>query len=308
MNKEKEYKVGLIGIGIWGKKVLKSLIGLGVEVIVCDINVDNFPPFQFSDVQYYDSFNKFLKIDVDGYIIASSTSSHMEILLSIKERNKPIFVEKPLCNKIEDIFELENQKFENTFMMHIWKYHEGVRMLSKLRLDRSLGKFLGVKSMRLNWTSPRKDTNSLWNLGIHDLTICESILGHIPNEKKVLAEKHHKVIRSATVLMGSQPYYYFEVSNRYPKKQREIRLFFTNAVAILKNELIDYISIYRGDDKSPMDSLKEEKVYFDNKPPLDAELKEFINFLGGGKVPQSPISEGIRLAKHIAQIEDLCNE
>ncbi|MEP2023209.1 MAG: Gfo/Idh/MocA family oxidoreductase [Reichenbachiella sp.] len=300
-------RIGLIGNGIWGKKILESLSRIGVDTVVFDL----FSKEVELSVLYsklINNIDEFLSIDVDGYIVASSTSSHTEILHALAPLGKPVFVEKPLTNLFNDISILKSYNLKKVFMMHIWKYHPGVQMLADFAKNGQLGQLLGVKSRRTNWTSPRTDTNSLWNLGIHDLSICESILGEIPKRKMVISEKHNGIIRGATVLMGKNPYYSFEVSNRYPEKNRDIRLFFTDGVATLKDEKVDYISVYRGDDHSNLKSLSENRIAFDNTPPLDIELNEFINYLKGGSKPMCSLEEGFRLIEHLFEIESLANE
>ena len=297
-------KVGLIGIGIWGEKILDALVRLKVEVIVFDLRTDRNSSFQ--GVKFFSKFDSFLNEEVDGYIVASSTLSHKEVLVNLREKQRPIFIEKPLVNSFDDAMELKELSVQHAYMMHIWKYHPGIRLLSDLAKDKSMGKLLGVKSRRTNWTSPRTDTNSLWNLAIHDLSICESILGYIPTNKKVVAEKHNKIIRGAMVMMGDAPFYTFEVSNRYPEKNRDVRLFFEGGVALLKDEKVDYVSIYEGDDRSSAESLEERRVHFDKTPPLDLELREFVGFLNGGPEPMCPLEEGFRLVEHLFEIEKSC--
>jgi predicted dehydrogenase len=162
-----------------------------------------------------------------------------------------------------------------------------------------------VKSIRANWTSPRTDTNSLWNLAIHDLSICETILGDIPKRKQAVGERHSGELRGVVALMGSEPYYHFEVSNRYPEKLREIRVFGTEGVMVLTDEKVDYISIYNGDDGSELLLDSMEKIHFDSTPPLRVELQVFLDFLNGGVPPETDLEEGIRLIQHLIEIEKL---
>lgn len=301
-------RIGLIGYGIWGKKILKSILKNDISANVYDIRHEYSIEVSESGGLFFEDWELFLEQEVDGYIVASATSSHKEVLLQIQPKAKPIFVEKPLTNSYIDVEILKNKNLVDVYMMHIWKYHPGVRLLTEIAASGKIGKLLGVKSRRTNWTSPRNDTNSLWNLGIHDLSICEIILGLIPKQKQVIVEKHNGVIRGATVLMGREPYYTFEVSNRYPDKNRDIRLFGTKGVAILKDEKVNYISLIIGDDLSDLQNIEEKRIPFDATLPLDLEIKEFISFLNGGLPPMCNIAEGFRLIDHLLEIENLANE
>ena len=299
--------IGLIGCGIWGHKILEELILLCSEVHVFDpvIKVDN-SLLLHEQVTYHADFHQLIERPLDGVIIASATASHHELLGMLKPYELPIFMEKPLTNSSAKLKVIQHLDLQDVYVMHIWRYHPGVQLLAQLAQSGKLGVIKGVKSVRANWTSPRKDTDSLWNLAIHDLSICESILGAIPEKKQVVCQRHNGIIRGLTTLMGSEPYYHFEVSNRYPHKVREISVFGTKAVAILRDEQVNYVTVYHGDDQSELTSESSERIYFDDTPPLRIELNAFLNYLEGGPAPFTDLEEGVRLTNHIIEIESAC--
>jgi len=297
--------IGLIGFGIWGSKVLEELIFLRCKVHILEVELTKKEmALDKGALSFVVDINIFLKNDFQGIIIASSTSSHVNLLSKLQNISCPLFVEKPLTNSSHELDQILQLSKPDIFMMHIWKYHPGVNLLAKLAKDGSMGDIKGVKSMRTNWTSPRKDTDSLWNLAIHDLSICETILGQIPVRKQVVAEKHNGTVRGVVALLGEEPYYHFEVSNRYPDKQREIRVFGTKAVAILKDEKVDYVEIHYGDDESNIGESSGQKHYFESTPPLRIEILSFLNYLNGGEAPPTNLEEGIRLIKHLLDIQN----
>jgi len=305
----RKLSIGLIGYGIWGRKILQELIVLCSEVHVFDPLIKESSGILQPDATTFDTdFDTFMEHPLDGIIIASATSSHHELLAMLKPYDLPVFIEKPLTNSRERLKKIQQLDLKNIYVMHIWKYHPGVQLLAHLAQSGKLGVVKGARSIRANWTSPRKDTDSLWNLAIHDLSICESILGAIPKRKQVVCERHNGVIRGLTALMGAEPYYQFEVSNRYPHKVREIVVFGTEAVAILQDEQVDYVTVYHGDDQSELTSKTSEKMYFDNTPPLRIELLAFLNYLEGGAPPFTDLEEGNRLIDHLAEIESACQK
>jgi len=298
--------IGLIGCGIWGTKVLNVLIEFKARVHVLEVNEQHKEFVLKSGASTYKtSFDEWNRKAYDGIIIASTTKSHISLLRLLKTFDNPIFVEKPIVGSKNELEELKQLNLSNVFVMHIWKYHGGINKLSEIAVSGQIGEVKQVKSVRANWTSPRKDTDSLWNLAVHDLSICETILGEIPSEKKAIAEVHDGRIRGLNVWMGKSPFYSFEVSNRYMDKRREVIVFGTEGVARLQDEKSETIELFIGDDKSSIDSSDIVSVPFDTSAPLKTEIKQFLNYILGGKPPKTDLLEGIRLVKHIIEIENL---
>lgn len=298
-------KIALIGCGIWGQNILRELVYLGAEVHVFDSDSSLREKMKDLGAHSFHSGLPQKKETYDGIIIATPSSTHRKILESVVDLNLPIFLEKPLTTNLEDVKALSGIPTDDIYLMHIWLYHPGINILKEIAESGELGKVKGVRSTRANWTSPRKDTDSAWNLSPHDITIAKSILGHIPKPKCAIAEKHKNVIRGMTALMGDDPYAVFEVSNRYERKIREVRLHCEMGVAILEDEKVDYIKVVHGDDGSDPAKLKIEKRVFDKTQPLRFEVKEFLDYLNGGEPPRSHFSDGFEVIKTIHQLIEL---
>jgi len=300
-------KIGLVGIGIWGEKIHQELTGLGAETRV----LENDPALkkkagELKATWFTTDIDQFKKQTFHGIIIASPSSGHLALIKELSTIGVPMLVEKPLTTNLSDALEVRKLGHKQIFVGHIWKYHPGIILLREIADSGMLGEIKGAKSVRTNWTSPRKDTNSLWNLAIHDLTIAESILGFMPEPKAVTPEVHGKNIRGLIALLGTSPYYHFEVSNRYPDKKREVRVFGSQAVAILWDEKKDFIEIFEGDDQSELKEQARRVEFFDPTPPLRLEIADFLNYLMGGEPPKSGLEEGIRLVQKLDQLEKMC--
>ncbi len=297
-------RIALIGCGIWGLKILKELVYLkaSVDVFETDHSAEN-------DIYEAGANRVFRGIpsnnNYDGIIIATPSETHRNILEQIIPLDIPVFLEKPLTTNLDDALALERLKPDNVYLMHIWLYHPGIQLLGEIGRNGTLGKVLGIRSTRANWTSPRKDTDSAWNLLPHDITIAKEIFGFIPKPKAATAEFHDGVIRGLIALLGNNPYAVFEVSNRYESKIREVRLHCEGGIALLADEKTDHVSIIYGDANSEHDSLKTEKKGFDNTPPLRLELKEFLDYLDGGPAPRSSFTDGVEVVNTIHKLVEL---
>ncbi|MEQ9298246.1 MAG: Gfo/Idh/MocA family oxidoreductase [Cyclobacteriaceae bacterium] len=292
-------KIALVGCGIWGQKILRDLLNLQCIVDVFDMNEAACTDALSLGAQ---SFNSGLpsSASYDGIIVATPSITHRTILERISPLGLPIFVEKPLTTSLEDALHLREVLHERVYVMHIWLYHPGIRMLSEIAKSEELGKVLSLRSKRCNWTSPRKDIDSIWNLAPHDITICQSILGFLPDPVFSTVERYKNgIARGMVGVLGNNPSFIFEISNRYETKLRDVRLHCENGVAVLKDEKVDYLEIYHGDDESDLSKIEIEKRRFGTNSALIEELREFINYLEGGPSPRSNLEHGVQVVRVI---------
>ncbi|QJW88754.1 Gfo/Idh/MocA family oxidoreductase [Spirosoma taeanense] len=298
--------VGLIGCGRWGGLILTELVALGAPVTVCDPDADRrqwaVANGAVAVSERFDTLGQ-----NDGLIVATPASTHWSLLEQIADLGKPIFIEKPLTTSYADAQAIEQLRLPPTFVMHIWRYHAGIRLLGKLARTGAVGEVLQLKTTRTNWTSPRLDTDSLWTLAPHDLTIAQEILGHIPKPKAAAAEWHGRQIRTMIAMLGDRPQLIFEISTRYVDKRREVRLHGTEGVAVLSSETADYVELWRGNDQTPPDAIQYERLYFDATPPLRLELAAFLDYLKGGPAPVSDLAEGIEVVRILEELRALAN-
>lgn len=239
---------------------------------------------------------------LEGIIVASPSTTHRAVLEKVMPLGLPIFVEKPLTTNLADAEALARIVHDQVFLMHIWRYHPGILLLADLAQTQVLGKVLGLRSTRANWTSPRRDTDSAWNLLPHDLTIAYTILGHIPTPRAAVAERHGGVTRGMVALLGTDPWLAVEVSNRYERKIREVRLHCERGIAILHDEKVDYLTVLHGDADTPSAESREERISFSGLSPLQSELKEFLDYLGGGPPPRCDFAEGLLVVRVLDEL------
>ena len=304
---DQKITVGLVGCGIWGQKILRDLIDLGAEVWAIDQDAE-----QLVKAKEMGCSRTFLEIPFqnppEGWIVSTPATTHFDVSKSLFKTSKPIFIEKPLTCNDEEATQLVELQTAPTFVMHNWRYHAGIQLLTDITKSRELGDLVFYKSNRCNWTSPRSDVDSVWTLIPHDLTIAFSVLGYFPEPIAAVVESYGGIQRGMTALLGRNPACVLEVSNRYADKRREVRLHFTKGVAVLKNEVVDYIEIYHGDDRSKPDEMRLEHRRFEPIAPLRKELEIFLGFLNGGEPPKTTLEEGARVIQIINQLKKLATE
>jgi predicted dehydrogenase len=304
MNSFLNTTIGLIGCGIWGQKILRDLVSLQANIWVIDKDLNKL---QIAKEMGASKTFSFIPKDQEpnGWIVSTPASTHHEILLELFPLGKPIYVEKPLTCSAEQANQLLDYATVPVFVMHNWRYHKGVQLLTELARSKELGELVFMKSNRCNWTSPRSDVDSVWTLIPHDITIAFNVLGYFPKPLGAVVEEYNGIQRGMTAFLGKNPACVMEVSNRYADKRREIRLHFTKGVAVLQNETVDFVEIYHGDDQSSPSEMKLEIRKFDPVPPLFEELKSFLEYLQGGFPPLTRLEEGVEVIRIIDKLKKL---
>jgi predicted dehydrogenase len=294
-------RIALVGCGLWGEKILRELVILGQSVDVYERN----PALEAAarDLGAAGFLEHWTDLsDYDGVILATPSSTHRCMLETILPFSVPVFVEKPLTTSLQDALALQCFRTDRLFMMHTWAYHPGIQMLREITVSGELGALLGIRSTRANWTSPRKDTDTVWNLAPHDITIAKVIMGEIPEPRYAVAERHDGKIRSFTAILGTSPFFVFEVSNRYDQKLRHVRAHFERGVAILEDDTAGAIRILHGDASCEMKDLQVEYRRYSTATALHLELQEFVGYLGGGPAPRCKFKDGLDVVETIHKL------
>ena len=139
---------------------------------------------------------------VDGIIVATPAVTHFDIVSALIRRAVPVLVAKPFTTDTAEAELLARQGAGRLFVGHTWRYHPGVQLLGEIARSGEIGPIVGLRRTRTNWTSPRTDVDSIWNLAPHDLTLAIEILGGIPEARSAVAELHDGRAVGMTALLG----------------------------------------------------------------------------------------------------------
>lgn len=143
-------KIGIIGFGSIGIRHTEELISLGVNFFYALRTGKGAKKVPNKLEQFVTNiYNKkdFLDLNLDGYIIANPTSLHIEALNVISNKNKPVFIEKPICQSLQ---ELDNLKCFDRDLLQIGfclRFHSLTLQIKKVIDSNILGQ---VYHSRLN--------------------------------------------------------------------------------------------------------------------------------------------------------------
>jgi predicted dehydrogenase len=185
---------GLIGYGYWGKNILRNLIEqpLSGTVTVCDNNksrVESMKSVYFPLNIETSSEAVFKNQEIDAVIIATPTSTHYALTKQALQNKKHVLVEKPLTTSASEVKEVIDLAKENNLVLmvdHIFLYNPVVRQLKKYITPDFLGKINYIDATRINLGIYQTDTNVLWDLACHDISIINFLTDEKPNSVRAI--------------------------------------------------------------------------------------------------------------------------
>jgi predicted dehydrogenase len=295
--------IGLVGCGLWGRLVLRDLLNLRVSVVVADVDPAARDAAGAAGVPVVPDAAQLPA--VDGLIVATPAVTHGALVTSLLAQNVPILVEKPFTTDAIEAARLAEQGGGRLFVGHTWRYHPGIQLLGDIARSGEIGPVVGLRSTRTNWTSPRTDVDSIWNLAPHDLTLAIEILGRIPPPRAAVAEVHDGRAVGMTALLGDIPWLAFDVSNRYRDKRREVRVHGEHGIAVMTDPDLGRIEVTRGDARSRPDATVTDTRAFSLESALVRELATFLGFIDGGPPPKTSAAEGAEVVACVARLREL---
>ena len=177
-------KVGIIGLGSWGKNIYRNLDYFHVVELVYDHDLKNLNFNLIKKNKITRNIDDiFLSKTIDSVIIASPAITHKDYIIKSLKNNKNVFVEKPLCLSLKDSREIEKVASEvnkTIFTGHLLQYHNAFKTLKdNIKLGK-IGNLNIIKANRLNFGAVRKVESVLYDLASHDLSMILSITQDFP--------------------------------------------------------------------------------------------------------------------------------
>lgn len=287
-------RVGLLGCGPWGRLILRDLMAAGVEVAVWSRSpASRAAAVAGGAASVHEAVGSVP--EVDGFVVATATSVHVDSIESVAHRGVPLFVEKPLCTYPAEADRLAHLYGDRLFVMDKWRYHHGVLALAELSRSGSLGELLGLHTTRVGYSNSHPDTDAAWVLTPHDLSIGLEVLGRIPpllSAVGTVEESERVHTMAATYADGAGPWLTVQVSYRSPFERREVVLVGSEGQAVLGGGYAEAVEVRRGDSV-------ERRSFVPNMPLAD-EVRVFVEHLRGGPSPRSSAVEAAAIVRAVA--------
>jgi UDP-2-acetamido-3-amino-2,3-dideoxy-glucuronate N-acetyltransferase len=312
--------IGLVGLGYWGKNILRNLYELGVLHTACDndLTIISEHKKKFPEINYVNTFEELLNnSEVKAVAIASPAETHYELVIKTLNAGKDVYVEKPLALTIQDGKELvEIAKSEQKILMvgHILQYHPAVMKLKELISSGELGKIQYIYSNRLNIGKLRTEENILWSFAPHDISVILMLLEEEPVKVTAFGGDYLNTgIYDTTMTTldfkdGVKGHIF--VSWLHPFKEQKLIVVGSKSMAVFDDVSKEKLFLYPHkiewkQGKIPLAQKAEYQIVpLEKTEPLKEELRHFIECVIERKKPKTDGSEGLRVLKVLEAAEN----
>ena len=311
-DKNMNINVAVIGMGYWGKNLVRNLHEIGVLRVVSDSDLSRHVTIEekYSGVEFRQDYKSTLDDDhIQAVVIATPVASHYEIAKRALEAGKDVFVEKPLALDIaqgEELVSLAAQKHQILMVGHILNYHPAVIELKRLINEGALGRIQYIYSNRLNIGKIRTEENILWSFAPHDISVMLGLLGEEPCEVScnggAYLSKDIADVTMSEFLFPSGVRAHIFVSWLHPFKEQRLVVIGSEKMAVFDDTAEDKLKIYphkvEWKNRLPTAVKAEAKIVtLADAEPLRAECEHFLECVKERKSPLSDGYEGLKVLR-----------
>lgn len=312
--------IAQVGLGYWGKNILRNLHELGVLHTACDSSMNVIAECKkiFTDIAYTSSFGKILKSpDIKAVVISVPAADHYDLVKKSLLAGKDVFVEKPLALIVkqgEELVKLAEEKNRILMVGHILQFHPAVTKLKEMITSGELGRIQYLYSNRLNIGKLRTEENILWSFAPHDISVILFLLGEEPVSVSAfggcyLSEGIYDTTMTTMEFRNGVKGHIF-VSWLHPFKEQKLIVVGSKAMAVFDDMSEEKLFIYPHtiewqNGKIPVAKKADYyNVPLHKKEPLNEELRHFVKCIKERKLPQTDGNEGLRVLKILELAEN----
>ncbi len=278
-------KIGVIGVGGWGKNHLRVLSELGCLAAFCDVNEGRVKVYEKKyGVQGYRSVDDMLQKEaLDAVTICTPTITHSELAKKTLNSGLHTFVEKPLTitsKEGDELLEIAEKQGVILTSGYIERFNPAVTALKDIIVSGRVGEPLLLEFHRESkWLGNVRDVGIILDTAVHDIDTARWVFG---SEPKVVFARTGQIISQnedfATIILGfNQKKTAFIASNWVtPKKVRRLITVCTEGIVT-----IDFITQDLQIDDEHGTTIPRREW----REPLLLELQHFVACVEGKQKP-----------------------
>lgn len=314
-------KIALVGAGYWGPNLARNIAQCPGAALagICDRDAKRVQqqsaayPQAFADTDLAATLKR---PEVDAVVLATPSGQHFTQAKAALDAGKHVLVEKPLANSAREAHELgalAKERGRVLMVGHTFVFNNIVHDV-KRRIDGGdLGKVLYVYAQRLNLGRFRTDSDVVWTLAPHDVSILNLWFDARP--VSVSARGHayvHPASKVAEVAFVNLEYpgdraAHLHLSWLDPQKRREMVVVGSERMLVYDDMNSDaHIRIYDKRAEAEHQSGNVDFADFTTRlragdlvvpnirlvEPLKVEIAHFVECIVGGKTPRTDAVHG----------------
>jgi predicted dehydrogenase len=154
-------------------------------VVVADLKPERqvYIRNRYPKIHVTHDFRELFEMDLDAAVIATPPATHYELARSCLEHDLHVMVEKPMTLNSRDaevLVALADERARVLMVGHTFEYNPAVLALKELIESGEMGEIYYLDAARLNLGLFQNDTNALWDLAPHDISILLYLLEKEP--------------------------------------------------------------------------------------------------------------------------------
>lgn len=310
----KEQKVAVIGMGMWGKNIVRNFYNLGVLEMVCDLDDESLNTVlnQFPGVKVTKDFHDIINNEnITSVAVVTPSHTHFKMVKAMLEAGKNVYVEKPISTVAEEARILTQMAEEKGLILmvgHLLLYHPAVNRLKMLIEEGALGELVYAQSDRLNVNYHKNDRSVMWDLAPHDVSMIAYATGKDPvkvisamgcsTDKNEIMDITHIGIEFEDGMIA-------HISDSWITPQKHVTLLIrgTKATAIFDDTLPNNkLKVY---DNFVPANTQDYPVDYIEIEPLKLECQHFINCCESGHRARSDGENGYKVISILEEAEKI---
>lgn len=304
--------IAVVGCGHWGKNLVRNFSELGALFSICD------PSSEIAD-QYASQYNvkksSFTEIindpNIKGVVLAVPAHLHASMAIEAMNKNKYVFVEKPLgMNEVEAEAMIATAKKNKVRLMvgHLLQYHPIFKTIREYVGKSKIGEINYIYSNRLSFGKVRTEEDVIWSFAPHDISMILSLTGQEPEYVSTNATSilQNNIADTATIHLqfksGLQSH--ISVSWLHPYKEHKLVVVGQSAMLVFDDTKSwhEKLALYAYEvvSSKKLINLQTSNVQYvkvTEEEPLKNECQHFIDVVEKDMQPLTDGTEGLRVLK-----------
>jgi predicted dehydrogenase len=313
-------KIGVIGFGYWGPNLVRNFLTTpGVDGVACfDTSEKRLRAAKqrFPSIETFTRYEDLLERgDVEAIAVATPVSTHFPLGLKALQADKHLLLEKPMAESASQCAQLVDLAASRKLVLmvdHTFIYTGAVRKIKEMVVEGRLGEIMYFDSVRVNLGLFQHDTNVLWDLAPHDLSIMDHLIGQEPTGVSAIGAKHFNDLEDIaylTVHYSGRLLAHFHVNWISPVKVRKILIGGSKLMVVYDDmEPSEKVKVYdRGVDIRERESIYKVLVQYrtgdmwapkiDPGEALILMCQDFVEAIRTGRRPMADGRDGMKIVR-----------
>jgi len=304
--------IAAVGVGYWGRNVVRNLAALGALAAVCDSDPS---AAQAAGIAHGVAVRAWRQVLDDRAIaaiaIAAPAALHGQLAREAIEAGKDVFVEKPLALNLPEataLCELAAARGRILMVGHLLQYHPAFLKLKEMVAAGELGRLHYVYSNRLNLGKIRREETVLWSFAPHDISMILALVDAEPFSISAEGAGYLNLevadVTTTCLAFPGGAHAHIFVSWLHPFKEQKLVAIGAQAMAVFDdgNPWPEKLVLYRHgiewQDQLPVPQrVAGEAIAVPEGEPLLLEMQHFLDCIRTRATPRTDGREGLRVLR-----------